>query len=340
MALWVFLLALAAYAGGVGTGWPLLQHVAYALVLLEAACYLFAFFARQGLTLHSTFDTLRVTAGDEVIERITARKEGWFPAPWVEIVSPEGLTEALGVWGDEERSWHRTRLFPNRGHFVIGNDEIRVRDPFGLFALAGPRLPHTPVTVYPRPVVTSEAVVAGSSLAASTSRRQWERDDASIGDLRPYVAGDPPTRIHWRSSARTGTLVVTDHESRRRRTTWLLVDLCGDDETADHTAGIAAYLAERLWEQGQELGAVVAGEQIVVIPPKRTREQTSRVLEPLATVEATDDSRMEDLIRAAARCEQRDALVVITPAAHASSYAQRMRRLAPTVRIIPGEIPA
>lgn len=336
MAFWILLLAAATYLGGVGTGWPLLQHVAYALVLLEVAALIFVHLARRGLTVRSTLETVRVAVGDEVMEEITIQKEGWFPAPWIEIINDNGWVESVGVWGNEECTWTRTRLFPRRGKYSVGSDDIRVRDPFGLFSLAGPRVPHTPVTVYPRAIPSRDAEIAGSAVVGGSRRRQWERDDGSIGELRPYVAGDPPSRVHWRSTARLGTLVVTDEESRRRRTTWLAVDLGGGEEIADRTAGIAAYVAERLWEHGEEIGALIAGNSLEIVPPKRTRDQESRVLEPLAAVGASRQSRLDLLLRSLARCEQRDAVVVISPARYAEADMRRLRRLAPTVRVVHG----
>src|SRR4051794_18265313 len=43
MAIWVVLLALISYAGGLVTGWVLLQHLGYALGLVVAFSFLFAF---------------------------------------------------------------------------------------------------------------------------------------------------------------------------------------------------------------------------------------------------------------------------------------------------------
>ena len=53
---------------------------------------------------------------------------------------------------------------------------------------------------------------------------QASRRDSFRG-LREYVAGDDLRHVHWRSSARTGELVVRQDEQPRPRATAVVLDL-------------------------------------------------------------------------------------------------------------------
>ncbi|HEX3510561.1 MAG TPA: DUF58 domain-containing protein [Solirubrobacteraceae bacterium] len=94
-----------------------------------------------------------------------------------------------------------------RGLHVIGPSVLELSDPLGIASrtLASPA---TEVLVLPRideiPAGRLALVGAGGR-DARTPRR--EREGAEADGLRPYREGAPATRIHWRSVARTGTLV-------------------------------------------------------------------------------------------------------------------------------------
>jgi uncharacterized protein (DUF58 family) len=146
--------------------------------------------------------------------------------------------------------------------------------------------------------------------------------------------------VHWRTTARTGSLVVTDSESQRRAATWLLVDLGGGEE-AETAAGMGAYLAEKLWQSGAEVGAVVAGTELVMIPATRARDQLNQLLEPLAVVPAAALSQAERLLRAAHRCASPGQFVLISAAVDDQHYIRALHRLCPAlVRLDPRGVSA
>jgi uncharacterized protein (DUF58 family) len=326
VAIWILLLALATYAGGIGTGWPLLQHVAYALALLVTFSLSVALAARRGVSGDLTLDRQHVTAGEETGETITVGKRGRLPALWLTLTNEEtGRQSFLGLRAGERLAWRRKRVFPYRGRYRVGGDFIRARDPFGLFSLPACRLEMVDVTVYPRPVPV--AVSHELERLVGRRNRSWQAAaDVSIGDLRQYVAGDPPSRIHWRSTARTGTLIVADPEPQARRVVWLVVDLGGDDELAERTAGIARYLSSLLFASGLRVGAIVAGDETVVISPRAGSE--SAVLDALAGVASSEESRLRQAAHALSRAESPDGAIVVSPFNLASFDVGRMRRAA------------
>lgn len=340
---WIAALAVVCYLGGMLSSWPLLENVAYALAALLILGFAVVLAARHRLEASYSTDRTRVNAGEEIEETFHFRKGGPFPALWVEIHEDElDHDEVLSasLWAGSSRDIKRTALMPARGRYELGRASVYVRDPFGLFAVRHARLAPQTVTVYPRPLETPDSVRAASMSASSQHRWRLESADATLGDLREYVEGDPPSRIHWRSTARTGTIMVTEPETQRRRAIWLLVDLGGSPSACEAAAGIGAYLAERLWQTDQEVGALVAGRNLATVPSQRGREHVSRVLEPLATVTSAGQTQVERLARAASRCPNPGSLVLISPTSDPRHYLQRLRRICPNVVFVRAEAQA
>lgn len=261
-------------------------------------------------------------------------KDGWWPAPWIELDSDEASEPIhVALYGQGEHVVHRQRVFPWRGAYLLGGGTVRVRDPLGLFSRIHQMLPGESVLVYPHPIEVPQAVEFVRTLTGSQHRWRFGAADASVGDLRNYVPGDSPSRIHWRTSARRDTLIVTDPESVRPQAVWLLVDLGGDPDLAERTAGIAAYLAERLWSSGP-MGAIVAGEELAIVPVRRGRENATQILTALATTRTAARSQADRLHRAASTCEHPGALLLVSPHPAPGFLGQRLRSLCPTVRAI------
>lgn len=134
--------------------------------------------------------------------------------------------------------------------------------------------------------------------------------------------------------------MVTDPESLRSKATWLLVDIASLLDPEDTAPRIATFLVEKLWQSGHELGVMVAGEQLVIVPARRGREQIARILEPLATVRAGRESQIDRLVRAASRCENPGSFIVVSAASRPESALQRLHRICPAVTFVRAQAPA
>ncbi len=148
-----------------------------------------------------------------------------------------------------------------RGRWPVGPLEVQRRDLFGVArwtgSLGGPML------VAVRPAVTH---LGSSNRAASTDvdrvsagARTPAADDSS---LRDYRTGDDLRRVHWRSSARRGQLMVRQDERAGRRPASILLDLPLEDEAAEWTISVGASIAMALMGAGHHvrlLGGDVLG---------------------------------------------------------------------------------
>ncbi len=195
-----------------------------------------------------TVEPHRAAAGESVTVHLTITNRSALPTG--PLMLEDGLPDlAVGharfVLDSLARHEARTVSYRlpalGRGRYRIGPLRIRLRDPFKMveitrsFTATGEFL----VT----PVV--EDLTAGEPLRSddsgdgtgSHSIGAHGADDAST---REYRIGDDLRKIHWRSSARTGVLMVRQEERPWRSQTTLLLDLRSDAHAAapgDGTGG-------------------------------------------------------------------------------------------------------
>ena len=102
-----------------------------------------------------------------------------------------------------------------RGKFVVGPMRVRIADVFGLVELTANFATKNTLTVTPKVVPLSAAATTGSWSSDGDGRT---RMTAAAGDddviPRAYRDGDELRRVHWRSTARYGELMVRREEQR------------------------------------------------------------------------------------------------------------------------------
>ncbi len=115
------------------------------------------------------------------------------------------------------RSWERSLSYPVRsdvrGQYVVGPLVTRVADPFGLVERRRPVGGTAQLTVTPRVVALPPIPLAGGWQGAGEHRPQaFAAGSAEDVSVREYRRGDDLRRVHWRSSARMGDLMVRREE--------------------------------------------------------------------------------------------------------------------------------
>ncbi|NCT92077.1 DUF58 domain-containing protein [Cellulomonas sp. APG4] len=134
-----------------------------------------------------------------------------------------------------------------RGRWAVGPLEVRRRDLFGVAHASGPL--GDPVLVAVRPVLTHLTTDDPSTSTdvdrAALGSRTPAADDASLRDYRP---GDDLRRVHWRSSARRGAVMVRQDERSGRRPASVLLDVAVEDAAAEWSIATAASVSLALLE--------------------------------------------------------------------------------------------
>ncbi len=210
------------------------------------------------------------------------------PAFWrLECYAAPGLglrpTSRRGfAWGPVEVAVEREARPARRGVHRTPPPRLFVRDALGFsereVPLAGEG---AELTVYPRVWEQLPPELALTLLAEGPEARGVGLEDVTrYRGVRPYAAGDPLRRIHWKATARMGEPMVREYAPVRATGVWLYLDTAGAQQVfVDHAAELAASLAVRLESEGLRVGLAWPGGRLL---PEHGREPLRRVFRVLA----------------------------------------------------------
>ena len=179
--------------------------------------------ARLRMSCERAVEPAQVPLGSPMKGRIVLAQEGRLPAGLLllEDAVPRELGNRPRFLVDRpDLSWRRVVEYPLlgrvRGRFSTGPLTVRTSDPFGLVQLDRQFLATTEVMVTPRvvPLPAIRTIGGGGNTGEARPHRIGVvgQDDALV---REYRQGDDVRRIHWRSTARLGDLMV-----RREEQSW------------------------------------------------------------------------------------------------------------------------
>lgn len=231
------------------------------LPLLAAAA------ARRGqyrLATSRTVSPPRVPAGHTAT--VTLRLENVSRVPTGLLMAEDTVPYALGtrpryVLDKIERGGVRELTYPLRsdlrGKFEIGPLQLRVADSFGLVELARSLTGRTTFIVTPRVVPLARTVISRSWAGEGNGRARLT-STAGEDDVIPraYRDGDEFRRVHWRSTARYGELMVRREEQRWRNKATVFLD----SRSFVHAGSGAASSFEAAVSAAASVGVHVAQE--------------------------------------------------------------------------------
>src|SRR3954464_752874 len=215
--------------------------------------------SRYRLALVRSVAPQTVTAGQPATVQLTMTNEGRTPSgvlmledhvPYVLGTRPRFVLDGIG------HGWRRHATYQVRsdvrGRYEIGPMSVRVSDPFGLVELGRSFRSTATLTVTPRTVPLPPIPLGGAWTGSGDNRpRAFAIGSAEDVTVREYRRGDDLRRVHWRSSARVGELMVRREEQPWQSRATLFLD---NRASAHRGQGIASSLE----------GAVAAAASIAV----------------------------------------------------------------------------
>ncbi len=222
----------AAGAFGLGTGERALLSLGLVLVLLPLLAALSTSRTRYRIRCSRQLSPARVSAGSSTT--VSLRLQNVSRLPTGLLLAEDGLPYPLGspprfVLDRIEQGGERALGYPiqsgTRGKFTIGPLQVRVADAFGLVELTRSFATTSTLVVTPQIIALPSTPLAGSWRGEGGGRTRTS-DAAGEEDVipRPYRDGDELRRVHWRSTARHGELMVRREEQRWRNRAVLLLD--------------------------------------------------------------------------------------------------------------------
>jgi len=222
----------AAGAFGLGLGERALLSIGIVLVVLPLLAVLATSRARYRIRCTRRVSPARVSAGRSAT--VTLRLDNVSRLPTGLLLAEDSLPYSLGtrprfVLERIEQGGWRELTYPilsgARGKFTVGPLQVRVADTFGLVELTRSFATHSTLVVTPPVIPLPAGPLAGNWRGEGGGRT---RIAAAAGEddiiPRPYRDGDELRRVHWRSTARHGELMVRREEQRWRNRAVLLLD--------------------------------------------------------------------------------------------------------------------
>jgi uncharacterized protein (DUF58 family) len=211
---------------------------------LLARCYV----RRTTNALHGTrlVDRSRVSQGEQVrvslhLHNGARRRSG--PA-LVEDRLPYALGSRPRFVLDPVRPGHSVTVAYDlradvRGRHRVGPLVMRARDPFGLARAVRTLTVAETITVLPRVLALPQVRFAGDIGSGTRQLGSGAIPGTDDTATREYRDGDDLRRVHWRSTARTGELMVRREEQPRVNRATIALDCRGD---AHHGEGATSSL--------------------------------------------------------------------------------------------------
>ena len=225
-----------------------------------------------------------------------------------------------------------------RGRHQVGPAERTVADGLGLSMIRTVVPGTTELLVTPRvEPLPNLAGASGLGMATDTTLLRTGLGAADDVLIREYRQGDDVRRVHWRSTARTGALMVRREERSWDPSATVLIDNRAaaysrrtPDERLEWAVSAAASIAIHLLSDGFDLNLIEA-DGTVLSPHRATSGRESLVLEHLADLRTHPVATLGEAVAASARGAEGQLLIAIlgrvdTPDISALSRARRQGR--------------
>ena len=258
-----------------------LDLLVYAMYALLGVLLLSRYFARawvDRLYARRKCSQSVLEIGETAEVEVGVQNQGTHNVPWLLLEESFGrpgvndFPERLKIDGErikvvrlkvsETKTMRYRVTFLLRGYYQLGPLLLESGDVFGLQRRF--RVQTEPHFVLVLPKVLP---LQGYNLASRrpigeirVSHRLFE-DPTRLAGIRPYQAGDPLNRIHWRATARSGSLHSRMYETSRVAGAMFLLDYCRESYVGGAGAlamelavTTVASLANALFEMGEQVG--------------------------------------------------------------------------------------
>lgn len=308
----VAVVAVVGWLVGSTLGWVeamTLASVAAALLVL-AALFLVG---RSALAVAVEVRPPRVTVGERAVGQLTATNAASTRLLPIRVDLVVGIAVAGFDISSLAPGDHQEELFQvgteRRGVIRVGPARVVRADPLGLFARVVSQSTAVDLYVHPRTVRVPGAGIGFLRDIEGGESADLSPSDLAFHSLREYVPGDDRRHVHWKTSARSGRLMVQQFVDTRRSHVLLVLDdeavRYGGADDFEVAVSVVASIGVRAIADDQVRSVVVGGRFL----PARSR---GALLDALSEVGADGPiGSMERSAAVAARSTSEPSIVIL-----------------------------
>jgi uncharacterized protein (DUF58 family) len=225
-----------------------------------------------------------------------------------------------------------------RGLCELGRFQLSTSFPFGFIKRAVDGALRDVVIIHPAIAQIDARLLrllrSTERMGARLRPRRGGSDD--FYGLREYRQGESPRLIHWKRSARTGTLVTREMTHVAPPRLMVVVDSLQDsgEDAAAHvekSIAMAGSLAHQALDTDLPVGVCAwMGEEFQLLPPARGKRHYREIMNLLARIPPNRSKTVEKLLEFASDAvEPETNLIVFTPRAGADTEPSSVGRSSP-----------
>lgn len=217
---WVLVAAtILLWIGGSALGWWELTVAATVIAVVLLLCLLFLI-GRTAYDVTLDLNRTRVVVGERAVGALTLANTGTRAILPSRVVLPvgggRGVFEVQRLAAGESAEELFAIPTSRRAVIKVGPVSVVRGDPLGLFERVHRRDEPVDLFVHPRTVLFDGQSLGFLRDLEGLPARDLSSDDVSFHALREYQPGDDLRHVHWRSTARTGRMMVRQYEETRR----------------------------------------------------------------------------------------------------------------------------
>lgn len=313
---------------------PLLYLMAAVLFLLPLiSCFLAGRLTRAGLACERRAPA-SCRAGERIVVVLNVSNAGRLPKfafevedplpHWLRRVEDDPLLILSLEPGETGQASYALEA-DKRGVYALGPARLLASDPMGLSSYTHSLGEASELVVYPTPIPISRSFLEGASSWGWREQANARTRGAGMDfhGVREYQSGDELRRVHWRTTARTGRLAVTEYTQGFMSDAVVALDLNrdayrdtgeGQDSALECAVTIAVTVCDDLLRQGNAVRLLTPQTVGEGADPTGEAETMTRILNHLARAQADSPLALPAVLQAAlARAASETTLVYITP---------------------------
>lgn len=310
---------------GLATGYRELLVIAASWAFVGLAAALWSL-ARPRLSAERELRPNRVVEGQPAMAHLTVTNVSGRRSPALVAVEQFGdalvpvAVPSLATGASHTRPYRLPTS--RRGVFSVGPLTVSRADPFHVVQTG--QSARSTETLWVHPLTHDMAPFPNGRTRDLEGRTSGEAPQGGVAfhTLREYVVGDDLRLVHWRSSARTGKLVVRHNVDTFQPRTLVLLDtssaVYGTGDGFEEVVRVAASLALASIRNRYPLRLRTSGGALVVSESSSAPEQ---VLDQLSALETSATDSLSSVTRQATREPGGFSLVVLTGPASARELA-------------------
>lgn len=282
-------------------GWIELVVVGFALVAIIVIAFIYLV-GRSAISIELRVPHSRVVAGERAVGDVVvsnpSRRRTF--GVTVEVPVGSGLAEAALPGLARGATFTHEFVIPTlrRGVVPVGPVRTVRADPIGIVRRELVWTDVAEVFVHPRTISIPSMSTGFIRDLEGNPTRDLSNNDVSFHALREYIPGDERRYIHWKSTARTGTLMVRQFEETRRSHLVIALSLATSDYSSDDEFEMAVSVAGSLGAR-----AIRDARTVTVVASEVTPQFAKRKLFAVKLLSTLTRTRLLDDLAVVERVE-------------------------------------